>query len=281
MIAWLQDMLSHDFVRNAFVATAGIALASGLVGYLMVLRNQVFSGDALSHVAFTGTLAAFAAGIAPLAGLFGATVAVALGMALLGGTARSRDVVVGTVFAWVLGLGALFLRIYADRAGSGDSTAGVSVLFGSVYGLSPSRALAALLVGAGVCAVVVAMARPLLFASLDADVAAARGVPVRLLGMVFLALAGVTVAEAVQAVGALLAVGLMVTPAAAVQRFCMRPLAAFGLSALAALACAWLGLSLSYAAQRVPPSVMVVAVAFTLYLCATAAVPLLRRLRPA
>jgi zinc/manganese transport system permease protein len=278
-VDWLQDMFSHDFIRHAFLAGTGTALASGLVGYLVVLRNQVFAGDALSHVAFTGTLAAFAAGVEPLIGLFGATVLVALGIGLLGGGARGRDVVIGTVFAWVLGLGALFLTIYTTTRSSGNGAAGVKVLFGSIYGLSGQQAVAGALVGVAVVVVLVVAVRPLLFASIDGDVAAARGVPVRALGLLFLALVGVTVAEAVQAVGALLSLGLMVTPAAAVQRVCSRPLAAFWLSALAAVLCLWAGLTVSYAAQRLPPSFTVIAVAFAFYVVVVAAPPLSRMLR--
>jgi zinc/manganese transport system permease protein len=259
------------FVQNAIVAGTGIALAAGPVGYLVVLRNQVFTGDALSHVAFTGVLAAFAAGVEPMLGLFGTTVLVALGMGLLGGSARGRDVVIGTVFAWVLGLGVLFLSIYTTTRSSGNGTAGVTVLFGSIYGLSGAQTLTSALVGAGVAALLAVVARPLLFASVDPDVAASRGVPVRALGLLFMALVGVTVAESVQAVGALLSLGLVVTPAAAVQRLCARPLLALGLSAAAAVLCLWGGLLVSNLAPQVPAGVAVVAVAFVSYLAAVAA----------
>ena len=188
VLDWIGDMLARDFVRHAFLGGTGIALAAGLVGYLVVLRNQVFTGDALSHVAFTGALAAFAAGVEPLLGLFGTTVIVALGMALLGGSARARDVVVGVVFAWVLGLGVLFLSIYTTSRSSTGGAAGVTVLFGSIYGLSLQQAVIALCVGIGVALLLGVVARPLLFASIDADVAASRGVPVRALSLLFLAL---------------------------------------------------------------------------------------------
>lgn len=274
VIDWIAGVLSQDFVRHAFLAGTGIALASGLVGYLVVLRNQVFTGDALSHVAFTGALAAFAGGVEPLLGLFGTTVLVAMGMALLGGSARGRDVVVGVVFAWVLGLGALFLSIYTSSRSSSGGSVGIAVLFGSIYGLSLRQAVIAAAAGVAVLLVLGAVARPLLFASIDGDVAASRGVPVRLLSVLFLALVGVTVAEAVQAVGALLALGLMVTPAAAVQRVCARPLLAFWLSAAAAVLCLWLGLLINNAAPQLPPSFLVIACAFALYLAAAAARPL-------
>src|SRR3954462_10120032 len=107
------DMLSHDFMRNAFLAGCAIAAASGLVVYFLVLRAQVFTADALSHVAFTGALAALAFGVDVRLGLFAVTVAVAVGMGLLGPRGRADDVVIGGVFAWVLGLGVLFLSLYA------------------------------------------------------------------------------------------------------------------------------------------------------------------------
>ncbi|HEY6379443.1 MAG TPA: metal ABC transporter permease [Candidatus Dormibacteraeota bacterium] len=262
----LRAMLSHDFIRHAFLAGTFIAAAAGLVGYFVVLRNQVFAGDALSHVAFTGALAALAFGIDPLLGLFAATILVALGMGALGGRARSRDVVVGTVFAWILGLGVLFLSVYTTSRSSSNGAVGVNVLFGSIYGLSLRQAVVAAAVGTGVTSAVVLIARPLLFASVDSDVAAARGLPVRLLGLLFLALVGVTVAEAVQAVGALLIFGLLVTPAATAQRLTARPFLALALSMVLSVAFLWTGLTLSYASARLPPSFLIVALAFGTYL---------------
>jgi zinc/manganese transport system permease protein len=262
----LGAMLGHDFIRHAFLAGTFIALAAGLVGYFVVLRNQVFTGDALSHMAFTGALAALAIGIDPLVGLFAATVLGAVGMGALGGRARARDVVVGTVFAWVLGLGVLFRSLYTPSRSSSNGAVGVNVLFGSIFGLSLRQAVVAAAVGAGADVTVMVVARPLLFASVDADVAAARGLPVRLLGLVFLALVGVTVAEAVQAIGALLIFGLLVTPAATAQRLTARPFGALALSAGLSVAFLWVGLTLSYTFQRVPPSFLIVALAFGTYL---------------
>ena len=262
---WLIGMLGHDFIWHAFLAGTFIALAAGLVGYFVVLRNQVFTGDALSHVAFTGALAAFAIGIEALIGLFSASIVGAVGMGALGSRARSRDVVVGVVFAWVLGLGVLFLSLYTTYRSTSHSTAGVSILFGSIYGISLSQAAIAAAVGAGAALALVVIARPLLFASVDSDIAAARGIPVRVVGMFFLALVGVTVAEAVQAVGALLIFGLMVTPAAAAHRLSARPYRALALSAALGVAALWLGLTLSYAFPRIPPSFCIVALAFGFY----------------
>ena len=132
-------MLAHEFMRNAFLAGTAIALACGLVGYFVVLRSQVFAGDAFSHVAFTGALAAAAAGVDIRLGLFAATILVAVGLGLLGERSRADDVVIGSVFAWILGLGVLFLSIFTASASGSNGTAAVRVLFGSIFGLSRLR----------------------------------------------------------------------------------------------------------------------------------------------
>jgi zinc/manganese transport system permease protein len=262
------DMLAHPFMRNAFAAGTGVALMAGLVGYFVVLRGQVFTGDALSHVAFTGALAALAFGINPLVGLYVATVVVALLLGLLGPRGRADDVVIGSVFAWILGLGVLFLSIFTAERSTGNGAAGVSVLFGTIFGLGDRQTVVALVVAAVVVVAVVVLARPLLFVSIDEAVAASRGVPVRLLGFVFLALVGLTAAEATQAVGALLLLGLLAGPAGIAQRLTTRPFRALVLSAAVAVASVWSGLTLSYAFPDLPPSFSIMAVVAAGYLAA-------------
>ncbi len=260
-IASITSIFFHPFMRNAFLAGTGIAAACGLVGYFVVLRGQVFTGDALSHVAFTGALAALAAGFDLRLGLFGATIAVAVGMGLLGHNARADDVVIGSVFAWMLGLGVLFLSIYTSSSSGANGTAGVSVLFGSILGLSPEAARAAAIIGGLVCVAMVAIARPLLFASIDEAVAEAAGVRVRVLGVLFLGLVGVTAAETTQAIGALLLLGLLAAPSAAAVLFTKTPVAGLLLSVALAVSAVWVGLALSYAIPKTPPSFGIVAVA--------------------
>ncbi len=270
----LAHMLDHPFLRSAFLAGTCIALAAGLVGYVVVLRGQVFTGDALSHVAFTGALAALAFGLDLRAGLYGACVVFAVLMAALGRRASADDTVIGSVFAWVLGLGALFLSIFTtSQSGTGTvgSDAGVNVLFGSVLGLSSGQALGDALVALGVVVVFVAIGRPLIFASLDEAVASARGVPVRVLGYLFFILLGVTAGVATQAVGALLLLGLVAAPAGASQRLTARPFVAVWLSAGIAVASVWIGLTVAYLAPRVPASFGIVAVASVTYLVSIAA----------
>ena len=252
-------------MTNAFIAGTAIALATGLVGYFMVLRGQVFTGDALSHVSVTGALAALAVGVDARLGLFAGTIAVAVTIGVLGLRGRADDVVIGSVFAWVLGLGVLFLSLYTTSRSAGNGAAGVSVLFGSILSLSTTRAYVAVAVAAGVTACVVFMARPVLFASVDEAVAAARGVGVRGLGIAFLVLVAACAAEATQAVGALLLLGLLAAPAGAALRLTARPYRALWLSAALAVLAMWIGLAVSHLAPRVPPSFAIIAVASAVY----------------
>jgi zinc/manganese transport system permease protein len=264
----LGDILAHPFMRNAFLGGTSVALVAGLVGYFVVLRAQVFTGDALSHVAVTGALGALAVGLDLRVGLFVATIAVGAGMAWLGDRGRADDVVIGSVFSWILGVGVLFLAIYTTSRSAANGSAGISVLFGSIAGLSAGEARFAAAVALIVVGAVAVIARPLLFASVDASVAAARGVPVRLLGVGFLVLVGVTAAEATQAVGALLLLGLLAAPAGAALQLTARPYRGMALSAGLAVASMWGGLVLGYLVPRVPPSSAVIAVAAVTYLAA-------------
>jgi zinc/manganese transport system permease protein len=254
------------FLLYALLAGTAIAAAVGLVGYFVVLRAQVFTGDALSHVAFTGALAALALGIDQRWGLFAATIGVGITLGVLGDRGRADDVVIGSVFAWILGLGVLFLSLYTTHSSANNGSASVDVLFGSIFGLSLSRAVTSAMIAAIITVTMIAIARPLLFASIDGVVAAARGLPVRLLGYSFLALVGAAAAEASQAVGALLLLGLLAAPAGTAQRLTTRPYRALLLSAGLAVATVWAGLLLSYLIPVLPPSFTILAVATGGYL---------------
>ena len=265
----LGSLLGSPFMRNAFLAGTLIALACGLVGYFLVLRAQVFTSDALGHVAFSAALGALAFGLDPRLGLFAGTILVALAMAGLGRRASADDVVIGSTFAWVLGLGVLFLTLYTSQRSAANGTASVNYLFGSIFGLSGAQAASAALIGAAISVLLLVIARPLLFVSLDETVAAASGVPVRMLGVLFLVLVAATTAEATEAVGALLVLGLVAAPAGAAQQLTTRPYVALGLSAALAVAAMWIGLAASYLAPRVPPSFAIISVASLTYLLAT------------
>jgi zinc/manganese transport system permease protein len=278
-MSFFSNVFSHPFLQHAFLAGTAIAAACGLAGFFLVLRAQVFTGDALSHVAFTGALAALAAGIDLRLGLFAATIAVAVAIGALGRRGNADDVVIGNVFAWILGLGVFFLTIYTTSRSTSNGTAGTSVLFGSIFGLSGGQAATAAAIGAGIVLATLMISRPLLFASIDEAVAAARGVPVRALGIVFLAVIGATAAEATQAVGALLLLGLLAAPAATALLLTDRPFLGLAISTGLAVTEMWAGLALSYAAPAMPPSFAIIACATAVYLAAFA-ISRLRRPHP-
>jgi len=258
--AWSQPFFQHALLAGTF-----IALAAGLVGYFLVLRAQVFTGDALSHVAFTGAMAALAAGYDLRIGLFAGCVGAGLLLAGTGRAGRADDVAIGAAFAWILGLGAFFLTLYTTSRSGAMGGAGTTVLFGSIFGLSGGQTLVAVLVAAAISIAVVLVARPLLFATLDESVAAARGVPVKLLGFGFLALVGACAGEATQAVGSLLLLGLLAAPAGAAVRLTDRPFPGLALAAGLAVGEMWAGLAASALIPSLPPSFAIMAAATAVY----------------
>jgi len=261
----IQAMLHYDFMRQAFLAATILSLVTGLVGYFVVLRHQAFAGESLSDVAFTGALGGAALGINPLASLLVCTIAVGVAMGGFGERLRGRDVAIGTVLAWVLGLGVLFLSLFTTHAsGTGTGFSGVTVLFGNILGISTGQTQTIALISAGAILGLLLIARPLLFASLDPDVAAAQGVPVRLLGLGFMVLLAVTVSEATLAVGALLVFALLLLPAAIAHQVTSRPSSALALAAGLAVLITWLGITIGFYTSY-PSSVCISLLAFVSY----------------
>ncbi len=262
-------MLGQEFMRNALLAGTFVALACGVSGWFVVLRGQVFAGDALSHVAFPGALAAAAAGVDQRIGLFVATIAAGAAIGMLGrgvlAGGRGNDTAIGIAFTFILGLGVFFLTLAGTSAAGASGIAGAHTLFGSIFGLSAGEARLAAAIGLGAVLATAAIARPLLFCSVAPDVAAARGVPTRLLAIAFVALLGVVAAEATQAVGALLLLGLLAAPAAAAHRLTRAPFAGVALAGLLAVAATWGGLVLAYEIPSLPPSTAIVALAVGAY----------------
>jgi zinc/manganese transport system permease protein len=260
-----QNLLQYDFMRQALLAGTILSVAAGLVGYFVVLRYQAFAGEALSDVAFAGALGGAAFGVNPLLALIVSTIAVALLMGGFGERLRNRDVAIGTILAWVLGLGVLFLSLFtAHSSGSGSGFSGVTVLFGNILGISAAQMKFIAIISGLAALTLIVIARPLLFASLDPDVAAARGVPVRLLGLGFMALLAVTVGEATLAVGALLVFALLLLPAAMAHQLTPRPYAALFLSAGLAVLMTWLGIAIGFYSGY-PSSVCISLFAFLSY----------------
>lgn len=261
----IQAMLQYDFMRQALLAGTVLSIVAGLVGYFVVLRHLAFAGESLSDVAFTGALGGAAFGINPLTGLLVATITVALAMGAFGERLRGRDVAIGTVLAWVLGLGVLFLSLFtAHVSGTGTGFSGVTVLFGNILGISTGQTISIAIISGLVVVGLLFIARPLLFASLDPDVAAARGVPVRALGLGFMVLLAVTVSEATLAVGALLVFALLLLPAAIAHQVTSRPYTALALSAGLAVILTWLGIAIGFYTGY-PSSVCISLLAFASY----------------
>ena len=260
-------MLEYDFMRTAFAAAGIVGIVSGAVGYVLVLRGQTFAGHALSHVGFTGATAAVMLGVPPLWGLVLATVTGGVGMGLLGERLAQRDVAIGIVLAMALGLGLLFLHFYTAFA-----TQATALLFGNVLAVDTGTVWTLLAIGVFTLAALAVISRPLLFTSLQPELAEAKGVSLRLYGVLFLALVALATAECVQIVGVLLVFSLMVGPAAAAQRLTTRLGRGVALSMALALASAWLGLTLAFYTDW-PSSFWITALSSAAYLTAVALTP--------
>jgi len=235
------ELFQHEFVRNAFLAGSVVAIVSGMVGYFVVLRGQAFACEALSHIGFTGATAAALLGIGALEGMFFFTMVAALGMGLLGKRLRNRDIEVGMILTFMLGLGVLFLSIITRNA-----TTAVNILFGSILSVTYSDVLITLASGLITIILLIYLYRPLLFASFDPDVAETRGVPAQGLSVVFLLLLAISVSEAMKVVGVLLVFALLVVPAAAAEHLTHRPFSAILLSIAISLVSTLGGLVLAF-----------------------------------
>ncbi len=256
------DLLHEPFVHHALLAGAVVAVVAGVIGPFVITRNMAFAVHGISELAFTGASGALVVGIDPVEGALAGSIVVAVLIGALGLRDRERDSVIGTILAFGLGLGVLFLSLYRRYA-----TAAFNLLFGTITGVSTAQV--ELLAGGAALALLLlaAMYRPLVFASVDPEVAEARGVPVRLLSMVFLVVLGFAVAEAVQVVGVLLVLTLVVTPAAAAQRLSARPGMVVVLSVVIALASSVGGILISLT-RAIPVSVFVSSISFGCYLVA-------------
>ena len=256
------DLLRHEFVQNAFLAGTLVAIVCALVGYFVVLRGQAFAGETLSHIGFTGATGAALLGIPSLLGVFILTILAAFIMGALGKRLRGRDVEIGMVLSFMLGLGVLFLSLYTQHA-----TETVNILFGSVLSITRPTVLITLGVAIGVMALLAFLFRPLLFASIDPAVAQARGIPVQGLSIAFLFLMAVTVSEAVLVVGVLLVFALLVVPAASAEQITRRPLATLSLAVVISLVSTWGGLTLAFIGHW-PVSFYIVALTSLFYFAA-------------
>jgi len=234
-------MLEYDFMRNAFAAAGIAAVVSGLVGYFLVLRGQTFAGHALGHIGFAGATGAVLVGFAPVWGLVGFTLAAGIAMGLMGERLSGRDVAIGVVLALALGFGLLFLHYYTAFAAQATA-----LLFGNVLAVDRGMIVVLIALGAITLCALAAIMRPLIFVSLQPELAEAKGVPVRFVSTAFLAVVALAVSESAQIVGILMVFALMVGPPATAQRLVTGLWSGMALSALLALAEAWIGITLAY-----------------------------------
>jgi zinc/manganese transport system permease protein len=260
IIADLQNISCYEFMRNAFETGTIIAIIAGVTGYFVVLRRSAVVAHAFSEIGFAGASGAILLGIAPIAGLLVGSIVGGLAIAALGRRATNRDTQIGIVLAFALGLGLLFISLYKAFA-----TAAISILFGEILGISTNEVQLTLAAGVVILAAMAFLYRPLLFASLDEDVAEAKGLPMLFIGTAFLLVVAVTVSFAVQVTGVLLIFSLMVTPAAAAQYLSRSPWKAMVVSVGIALIATWVGLFVAFYTPY-PVSFFITGIVFGTYL---------------
>jgi zinc/manganese transport system permease protein len=268
----VRQLLSYHFMLNALRAGTIVAVVSATIGYFMVLRRQSFVGHTLALIGFPGAAGATWLGVSTSFGYFGFCIAGALIIAALPGGGRAasgnggsseESAVIGTVQGFALACGFLFVSLY-----KGFLSGLNNLLFGTITGVSDTQVVVLAVAGAGCLLALAALARPLLFATVDPDVARARGVPVRLVGAGFLVLLGVAAAGASQITGSLLVFALLVAPAAAASRLTARPATGLLLSVVIALAVTWLGEAIAYYSPY-PIGFWVTTLAFGVFLVAS------------
>jgi zinc/manganese transport system permease protein len=260
MIA-LFELLRYPFIVNALVTGSAVAVAAAASGYFMVCRRATFAGHALPNIGFAGAAGAVLLGIEPVYGLFAMTILAAVAMGVLARELRDRDVTVGVIMTFALGLGFLFLALY-----SGYAQRVYGILFGSILGISVQAARITAAAAAASIAALAFLYRPLLFSTFDPELAVARGVPVSLLSVLFLVVLAVIASLAVQVMGALLLFTLLVGPAATATRIVRSPPAAIALSVALGLLYVWLGTMIAAANGTVPVSFCIASISFVVYL---------------
>ena len=254
------DILQYPFIQNAFIAGTCVAIIAAIMGYFLIVRGLTFAGHALPNIGFAGAAGAVLLGIDPVIGLLAFTISAAIAIGILGKALRERDIAVGIIMTFALGLGILFLSLY-----SGYAERVYSILFGQIVGISQQNVLFTATSSFLTLVVLLALLRPLLFSSFDPDVAEARGVPVNALGVIFLVLVAITVSIAVQIVGALLFFTLLIGPAATTARIVQRPLWVILLAIILGICYTWLGIF--FAANGTwPVSFYIATISFAVYL---------------
>ncbi len=257
----LQGIFRYQFMQHAFEVGTIIAVVAGIIGYLVVLRRSAFAAHAYSEIGFAGGAGSVLIGTTPLIGSLAAAILGGLTIAVLGNRASHRDIEIGSVLAFAMGLGYLFLTLSSGN----DAANAINLLFGDILGVSSSSILLTLVVSLMVLIVTVLVYRPLLFVSLDEDVAEAKGMPTLLLGGLFMVLLAAAVSVAIQVTGVLLIFALMVIPAAIAVRLIKRPKYAIALAVAIAVLATWAGLFIAFYVPY-PVSFFITSIVFAMYL---------------
>jgi len=255
------DLLHYQFMRHALVTGSIAAVLAAVVGYFIVARSLTFAAHAIPNIGFAGAAGAVLVGILPVYGFFAFALAAAVGIGVLGTKARERDIVVAVLMTFALGLGFLFLSLY-----SGYAQRVYGILFGSILGISAQNVLVTGVAAAIDLVLLLAIYRPLLFCTVDPQSAAARGLPVIMLSVLFFALAALAISLSAQMMGALLVFTLLVGPAATANRLTKRPGIAILIAALLGLTYVWIGIAAAALSGRLPVSFIVSTLAFVVYL---------------
>lgn len=269
----LNFYLSQAFAQHALLAGALVAIICGIIGPFVISRNMAFAVHGTSELAFTGAAGGLLLGGNPIAGAYVGSLIVAAILGTLGSKERERDATIGVILAFGLGLGVLFLSLY-----HGFATQATNILFGNIFGVGGGQLALLIVVGLLVLLSMGLIYRPLLFASVDPEVAQAKGVPTRLLGTIFLFILALTVTSAAQIVGTLLVLSLAITPAAAAQRFTSKPLLIILLSITFALCASVGGIVASLVSGTIKPSIFVTSISFVIYVYARLFVASQRRI---
>jgi zinc/manganese transport system permease protein len=265
----VRDLFEFQFMVNAFRAGTVVAVLAGAVGWFMVLRRQTFAGHTLALIGFPGAAGAVLVGLSAQLGFFAFCIGGALVIAAVPAQRRGRfseeSAVIAVVQTFALACGFLFASLY-----HGNLSRITSLLFGTFLGITATEVRTLVVVTIAALAVLAVIARPLLFASVDPDVAAAAGVPARGLAILFLVLLGAAAAEASQITGSLLIFALLVLPPATAQAITSRPAFGLGLSVGIALLVTWTGLGIAYYSPY-PIGFWITSIAFGLFVVARAA----------
>ena len=262
------DFLTYTAIQNALVAGSLAAVIAAIVGYFLVVRGMTFTAHALPNIGFAGAAGAVILGLEPVVGLLTFSISAAIAIGLLGKQLRERDIAVGIVMAFALGLGVLFISLY-----HGYAEQVYSILYGNILGVSQTDVQLTVVLSISTICLLFILFRPLLFSSLDPVVAESRGIPVRSLTIIFLILVAITISMSVQVVGALLIFTLLIGPPATSMRIVQRPLWTIVIAILLGVCYTWLGIFFAAngffgiaGTDKWPASVYITLLSFGVYL---------------